>query len=87
MSLIPPQYLNAVLSIEIENKQQKGEIKKRSIATGFLVGKEIYKKKTHHEHILTMPDTYIGSVEKKTEEMWIFDTETKKMIKKIVENK
>lgn len=41
MSLIPPHYLNAVLSIELENKQPNGEIKKRSIATGFLVGKEI----------------------------------------------
>lgn len=41
MSLIPPHYLNTVLSIEIENKQPNGEIKKRSIATGFLVGKEI----------------------------------------------
>jgi S1-C subfamily serine protease len=41
MSLIPPHYLNAVLSIEIENKQANGEIKKQSIATGFLVGKEM----------------------------------------------
>lgn len=41
MALIPPHYLNAVLSIEVENKQTNGEIKKRSIATGFLVGKEV----------------------------------------------
>ncbi len=41
MSLIPPQFLNAVLSIEVENRQPNGEIKKSSIATGFLVGKEI----------------------------------------------
>jgi hypothetical protein len=28
MLLIPPHYLNAVLSIEVENKQPNGEIKK-----------------------------------------------------------
>ncbi|AYV75735.1 MAG: DNA gyrase/topoisomerase IV [Terrestrivirus sp.] len=34
---------------------------------------EIYKKKTHHEHILTMPDTYIGSVSSDLKEMHVFD--------------
>lgn len=36
MSLIPPHYLNAVVSIAIENKETS---KKTSIATGFLVGR------------------------------------------------
>jgi len=40
MALIPPQYLNAVVSIEVERKTDKGELIKKSIATGFLVGKE-----------------------------------------------
>lgn len=39
MSLIPPHYLNSVVSIEVENKDEKGEPQKSSIATGFLVGK------------------------------------------------
>lgn len=39
MALIPPHYLNSVVSIEVERKNDKDEIQKVSIATGFLVGK------------------------------------------------
>lgn len=39
MALIPPHYLNSVVSIEIEGKNDKGEPQAISIATGFLVGK------------------------------------------------
>jgi hypothetical protein len=39
MALIPPHYLNSVVSIEVENKDDKGVLQKVSIATGFLVGK------------------------------------------------
>lgn len=39
MSLIPPSYLNSVVSIEIENIDSKGVAQKSSIATGFLVGR------------------------------------------------
>lgn len=38
MSLIPPHYLNTVISIEIENLDNLGALQKRSIATGFMVG-------------------------------------------------
>lgn len=34
---------------------------------------EIYQKKTQLEHILLRPDTYIGSVEKQTDKMWVHD--------------
>lgn len=34
---------------------------------------EIYQKKTQLEHILLRPDTYIGSVEKITQPMWVYD--------------
>ena len=34
------------------------------------------------EHILLRPDTYIGSVEPLTQEMWIWDLKTDKMVKK-----
>ncbi|KAM8988579.1 DNA topoisomerase 2-alpha [Ara ararauna] len=33
----------------------------------------IYQKKTQLEHILLRPDTYIGSVEMVTQQMWVFD--------------
>ncbi|XP_048373164.1 DNA topoisomerase 2-alpha [Sphaerodactylus townsendi] len=33
----------------------------------------IYQKKTQLEHILLRPDTYVGSVEQVTQQMWVFD--------------
>ena len=46
---------------------------------------EKYQKKTHHEHILELPDTYIGSVEKDKAMMWVFNEETDKMEKREIE--
>ncbi|RVW87704.1 DNA topoisomerase 2 [Vitis vinifera] len=34
---------------------------------------ETYQKKSQLEHILLRPDTYIGSIEKHTQALWIFD--------------
>ena len=42
---------------------------------------ETYKKKTQREHILHLPDTYIGSVEADKKEMWVFDQELGKIVK------
>ncbi|KAL6911837.1 hypothetical protein ACP4OV_000642 [Aristida adscensionis] len=33
----------------------------------------VYQKKTQLEHILLRPDTYIGSVEKHTQPLWVFE--------------
>ncbi len=44
MALIPPAYLNSVISIGVEKKNEKNEPIFRSIATGFLVGKPIGEK-------------------------------------------
>jgi len=35
----------------------------------------IYQKKTQLEHILLRPDTYIGSVQPVTEQMWVYENE------------
>ena len=43
---------------------------------------EIYQKKTQLEHILLRPDTYIGSVEKQSQLMWIYDPSTESMHQK-----
>lgn len=40
---------------------------------------ETYKKHTHREHILELPDTYIGSTEPSEEQRWVYDAETGKM--------
>ena len=34
-----------------------------------------YRKHTHREHILNLPDTYIGSIETATEMVWLHDAE------------
>ena len=41
---------------------------------------EIYQKKTQLEHILLRPDTYIGSVEHDTQQLWVFDQATQKFV-------
>lgn len=38
-----------------------------------------YKRLTHRDHILELPDTYIGSIETHEEHRWVYDNETKKM--------
>ena len=44
-----------------------------------------YAKKTQYEHIVDLPDSYIGSIEKIQEELYIIDDETNKFIKKKIE--
>lgn len=34
-----------------------------------------YKKQTHREHILSLPDTYIGSVETAEEQVWLLEND------------
>lgn len=43
---------------------------------------KIYQKKTQLEHILLRPDTYVGSMERQEQEMWIWDFDNEKMAKK-----
>lgn len=47
------------------------------------VSKEKYVKLTHHEHILKLPDTYIGSVKSDKLMMWIVDEDGKFVHKEI----
>lgn len=44
-----------------------------------------YQKKSQLEHILLRPDTYIGSVEHVTENMWVYDVEKDAMTQKEIE--
>ena len=39
-----------------------------------------YKKHTHREHILELPDTYVGSTETHEEVRWVYNAETNKMM-------
>jgi len=38
-----------------------------------------YRRLSHRDHILELPDTYIGSIETHEEHRWVFDAEAKKM--------
>ncbi len=51
-------------------------------STGKLTVEKIYQKKTQLEHILLRPDTYVGSMERLEQEMWIWDFDAEKMVKK-----
>uniref|UniRef100_A0AAQ5ZSA2 DNA topoisomerase 2 n=1 Tax=Amphiprion ocellaris TaxID=80972 RepID=A0AAQ5ZSA2_AMPOC len=48
---------------------------KKDKASSKLSVERVYQKKTQLEHILLRPDTYIGSVEPITQQMWVFDEE------------
>ena len=43
---------------------------------------ETFVKKTQLEHIIDIPDTYIGSIEKTDIDTWIFNEEDDKIIYK-----
>ena len=43
---------------------------------------ETFVKKTQLEHIIDIPDTYIGSIEKTDIDTWVFDETEDKMIYK-----
>jgi DNA topoisomerase-2 len=43
-----------------------------------------YKRLSHRDHILELPDTYIGSVETHEESRWVYNNETRKMMYKKV---
>ena len=40
---------------------------------------EQYKKLTQYEHILSRPDTYVGSLEFQKERLWVFNSQENKL--------
>ncbi|XP_034017358.1 DNA topoisomerase 2-beta [Thalassophryne amazonica] len=62
----------------LEAANGKGDIgrmegAKKDKASSKLSVERVYQKKTQLEHILLRPDSYIGSVEPVTQQMWVFD--------------
>ncbi|XP_004633941.1 DNA topoisomerase 2-alpha [Octodon degus] len=57
----------------VNENMQMNKIKKNEDAKKRLSIERIYQKKTQLEHILLRPDTYIGSVELVTQQMWVYD--------------
>ncbi|KAK7286955.1 hypothetical protein RJT34_22332 [Clitoria ternatea] len=44
-------------------------------AGGIRTIEEMYQKKTQLEYILLRPDTYLGSIEKHTQTLWVYENE------------
>ncbi|XP_007465261.1 PREDICTED: DNA topoisomerase 2-alpha [Lipotes vexillifer] len=65
MEMSPLQPVNDNMQV---NKTKKNEDAKKRLSI-----ERIYQKKTQLEHILLRPDTYIGSVESVTQQMWVYD--------------
>ncbi|XP_007531101.1 DNA topoisomerase 2-alpha [Erinaceus europaeus] len=65
MEVSPLQPVNENMQI---SKTKKNEDAKKRLSV-----ERIYQKKTQLEHILLRPDTYIGSVELVTQQMWVYD--------------
>jgi DNA topoisomerase-2 len=41
---------------------------------------DTYQKMDHHEHVLKLPDSYVGGVEEDIQKTWVFDRESRQMI-------
>ncbi|KAK8118951.1 DNA topoisomerase II [Apiospora kogelbergensis] len=64
---------------EIENDSMALDDSPDAKPTKKKTATETYQKLTQLEHIIKRPDTYIGSVERTEQHMWVFDKETKQM--------
>ena len=54
----------------------------KASATNARSVEQTYQKLSQHEHILTRPDTYVGSVEHHSADMSVFDKPTNRMLLK-----
>ena len=69
---MPASTARSVLSPN-KNLANTGKAKNKTI-------EETYQKKTQLEHILLRPDTYIGSVERLTQSMFVLDQNTNRIV-------
>lgn len=69
----------AELANESFNMDGAGDVKPPSAKKKKGGATDQYQKLTQLEHILKRPDTYIGSVERTEEQMWVYNSETDAM--------
>jgi len=74
---------------ESESNKESSTKKTKSKSNNKLTVEEIYKSKTLHEHIATMPDTYVGSVRADMREIFVYsddeDSKNAKLVKNTIE--
>jgi DNA topoisomerase-2 len=60
-----------------KNSDSSEEIQEENI-------EKIYQKKSQLEHILLRPDSYIGSIEKIEDKLWVLDEQAEKFVLKTI---
>jgi len=60
-----------------KNSDSSEEIQEENI-------EKIYQKKSQLEHILVRPDSYIGSIEKIEDKLWVLDEQAEKLVLKTI---
>ncbi|KAF4998924.1 hypothetical protein FDECE_11668 [Fusarium decemcellulare] len=73
-----PSKSSSIPLAELENDSMAIDSPPPKAASG-KTATEMYQKLTQLEHILKRPDTYIGSVEKTDQQIWVFNKETSLM--------
>ncbi|KAF4587450.1 DNA topoisomerase 2 [Ophiocordyceps camponoti-floridani] len=73
----PAKKSTTVPLVEVENDSVMMEAPPK--AKSSKTATETYQKLTQLEHIIRRPDTYIGSVEKTDQQMWVFNKTTSQM--------
>jgi len=78
--LIPLLNISSQTKMPVKNKVQDAPIVEVSVPVSDKKVEDKYKKYELLEHILALPDTYIGSIEPQKITSFIYDEETKKMV-------
>jgi len=68
------------LYIEFKHRNTSEYFRMSSSKTNATSTQKKYQKHTHHQHILELPDTYVGSTKTNEETRWIYDLESNKMV-------
>lgn len=63
------------LPLQTSNNVNVAKAPAKSRAAAGKTIEEMYQKKSQLEHILLRPDTYIGSIEKHTQTLWVYENE------------
>ncbi|KAG8951584.1 DNA topoisomerase 2 [Tulasnella sp. 424] len=71
---------SAAMDVDDSEDDESSKPKKAAASGKKKTASETYQQLTPIEHILKRPDSYIGSVETLNEKLWVFDSETKRMV-------
>lgn len=75
----PAKKSNGIPLAEVENDSIMESPEKPTAAKSKKTATETYQKLSQLEHILKRPDTYIGSIEKTEQQMWLYNKATSQM--------